>query len=179
MRISAPEYYGLRCILALAQTGVKGQLSIPEVAEKEGLSVPYASKLLSVLRQTGLVRAVRGRGGGFCIARQPDRINLLEVITALGGPLMLPNHCSRYSGQLEKCIHTGSCSVQSAWLRLAGHTARFLRSITLDDILRGSNLDDTPEEELRVFTVDLPPDDKADQTQKKGKRRGVTITHKD
>src|SRR5512141_1068447 len=105
MRISAVEEYGLRCLLALARKGPKDQLSISEIAEQEGLSVPYASKLLAILRRAGLVTAERGRGGGFSIAREPKEINLYEVMTSLGGPLIDPNHCQKYSGQLNQCVH--------------------------------------------------------------------------
>jgi Rrf2 family iron-sulfur cluster assembly transcriptional regulator len=56
MRISAVEEYGLRCLVALARKGPDSQLSISEIAELEGLSVPYASKLLAILRRAGLVR---------------------------------------------------------------------------------------------------------------------------
>ncbi len=142
MRISALEEYGLRCLVALAKAGSGGQLSISDISEKEGLSVPYTSKLLSILRKSGLVTAMRGRGGGFCIAREPKDINLLEVITALGGPLIDPNHCVKFSGQLEKCIHTDDCSVQYTLAGLSKIVGEFLSSSTLEDIINGSNIND-------------------------------------
>ncbi len=142
MRISALEEYGLRCLVSLAKAGCEGQLSISDISEKEGLSVPYTSKLLSILRKSGLVTAVRGRGGGFCIARDPKEINLLEVITALGGPLIDPNHCDKFSGQLDKCIHTDNCSVQYTLAGLSKIVGQFLTSSTLEDILNGSNFND-------------------------------------
>ncbi len=142
MRISALEEYGLRCLVSLAKAGKDRQLSISEISEKEGLSIPYASKLLSILRKSGLVTAVRGRGGGFCIAREPKEINLLEVITALGGPLIDPNHCAKFSGQLDKCIHTDNCSVQYTLAGLSKIVGEFLSSSTLEDIIKGSNIND-------------------------------------
>lgn len=140
MRISALEEYGLRCLLSLARVGVDGQLSIAEMAEKEGISVPYASKLLSILRGTGLVQAVRGRGGGFGIARPADQINLLEVITALGGPLIDSDHCHKFSGQRDKCVHTANCSVHYTLIGLSRLIGEFLSSVTLADILSGPEL---------------------------------------
>lgn len=150
MRISALEEYGLRCLISLAKEGMEGQLSISDIAEREGLSVPYTSKLLSILRQSQLVTAVRGRGGGFCIARQPNEINLLEVITALGGPLIDSNHCDRFSGQLEKCIHTDNCSVHYTLMGLAKIVAQFLSSSTLQDIIEGNTLDEITNIESKV-----------------------------
>ncbi|MEW6411528.1 MAG: Rrf2 family transcriptional regulator [Candidatus Zixiibacteriota bacterium] len=138
MRISALEEYGLRCLLSLAQVGPGGQLSISDIAEREGISVPYASKLLSLLRKTGLVEAVRGRSGGFSIARPASEITLFDVITALGGPLIDPDHCRKYSGHLDKCIHTGDCSVHHTLVGLSRLVSDFLGKTTLESIMNGS-----------------------------------------
>ncbi len=153
MRITALEEYGLRCLLALAREGTDGQLSISMIAEKEGLSIPYASKLLSLLRQAGLVNAVRGRGGGFCIARAPEEINLLDVITGLGGPLIDPNHCRRYTGQLDKCVHTDDCSVHYTLVGLARYVGEFLSNMSLRNVMDGADLDRISRIETRVQLV--------------------------
>ena len=140
MRITALEEYGLRCLVALAREGKGGQLSISDIAEAEGLSIPYASKLLSSLRKVGLVDSVRGRGGGFCIAREASEITLLDVITGLGGPLIDPKHCERFSGQLSKCVHVDNCSVHYILGSLAGYMADFLCRTTIQNIIDGVDL---------------------------------------
>jgi Rrf2 family protein len=137
VRISALEEYGLRCLLALAKEGMDSQLSINDIAEREALSVPYASKLLSLLRKARLVSSVRGRKGGFCIARPADQITLYEVITALGGPLIDPDHCTRFSGQLDVCVHSEGCTVHHVLGSLAGYIESYLRNTTLRDVLEG------------------------------------------
>ena len=135
MRISALESYGLRCLLALARKGSDGQLTIPAIARAEGLSIPYTSKLLSILRKSGLITSVRGRGGGFCIARPPDEITLHDVLTVLGGPLIEPDHCSRHSGQLEECVRAERCSIHALLGDLANYVGDFLSQTTLQSIL--------------------------------------------
>lgn len=137
MRISAIEEYGLRCLLALAKTGQEGQLSISEIAHQEGISIPYASKLLSILRRAGLARAERGRGGGFTISRDPEQISLYEVLTSLGGPLIDPKHCQKYTGQREQCVHIGECSVHDVLGGLAGYIQEFLGATSLQELIVG------------------------------------------
>ena len=154
MRITALEKYGLRCLLALAKAGPEKQLSISEIAEKEGLSIPYTSKLLSILRKAQLVKAVRGRKGGFCISRSPESINLLEIITALGGPLIEPEHCSKFSGQMETCVHFEKCSVIYIFNGLAGYIGDYLNKTTLDDILNGSILEKVKRIKSKVHISD-------------------------
>lgn len=158
MRISALEEYGLRCLLALARRGPDGQMSISEVAEQEGLSVPYASKLLSILRKEGLVTAERGRTGGFTIARAPKEINLLEVITALGGPLIDPHHCEKFTGQLDRCVHEDQCSVHNVLDGLAGFISEQLRARTLQEVLdEQDSLGEGLSDSSVVLTVQKPP----------------------
>jgi Rrf2 family protein len=135
MRISSLEEYGLRCMMALARIGQDGQLSIPEIAKSEGLSIPYASKLLSILRKAKLVTAVRGRGGGFCISRSAAEVTFLDVILALGGPMIDPDHCNRFSGNEEECVHIDDCSVHSFFNSLAGFVEDMLSRTSLQDML--------------------------------------------
>lgn len=137
MRITAIEEYGLRCLLALARQGQGEQLSIAEIAEKEGLSVPYASKLLSILRKAKIVTAVRGRTGGFMIPRPLDQISLYEVLTVLGGPLIDPKHCQKHSGLLDECVHLNNCSVHDVLGGLAGYIQEFLNDTSLQDLAFG------------------------------------------
>ena len=155
MRITALDEYGLRCLVTLAKAGPEGQLSIADIADKEGLSIPYASKLLAILRKAKLVDAVRGRGGGFRIAREPEKINILDVITAMGGPLIDPDHCAKYSGQLDKCIHTDNCSVQYTLAGLARFVGEFLSKTTVADVVNNTQL-----HELASITsnVSIPPE---------------------
>ncbi len=137
MRISSTEEYGLRCLLTLAREGREAQLSIPEIAEREGISTAYATKLLSTLRKAELVKSERGRKGGFSIRRDPAEINLLQVITALGGPLLDPDHCSKKTGQLDVCVHGEHCSVHDILGGVAGYVGDFLSKTSLQDILDG------------------------------------------
>jgi Rrf2 family iron-sulfur cluster assembly transcriptional regulator len=137
MRITAIEEYGLRCLLTLARKGPGKQLTIPEIAELEGLSVPYATKLLSVLRKAGFVTSERGRTGGFTITRPLDQISLYEVLVALGGPLIDPAHCQRHSGQLEQCVHIQNCSVHDVLGGLAGYIKEFLTDTSLQELAFG------------------------------------------
>ncbi len=68
MKITALEEYGLRCMIALAQNWPEKSMTMPEISAKEGLSIPYVGKLLMLLKRAGLVKALRGRNGGFTLA---------------------------------------------------------------------------------------------------------------
>ncbi|HYY57081.1 MAG TPA: Rrf2 family transcriptional regulator, partial [Pyrinomonadaceae bacterium] len=61
MKVSAQEEYGLRCLLQLAQAASRGEsLTLAQIAEREGISVANAGKLLWILNKAGLVQSLRG-----------------------------------------------------------------------------------------------------------------------
>ena len=121
MKITAQEEYGLRCLLRLARTGAGQSLTIPEIAAAEGLSIAYVAKLLSVLRQAGLIESVRGRAGGYRFAGNAAEIGLGSVLMALGEPLFAdPSYCQRHAGTETDghCVHESGCTLRGLWQTL-------------------------------------------------------------
>src|SRR5579864_4340632 len=97
MKITAQEEYGLRCLLRLARADAS--LTLPELADAEGLSVPHVAKLMAVLRQAGLVDSVRGRAGGYLLAKAPEEIRLGSLLLTLGEPLFdEADYCQKHAG---------------------------------------------------------------------------------
>jgi Rrf2 family protein len=140
MKITAQEEYGLRCLLRLAKAADGQSLTLPEVAAAEGLSVPYAAKLLAVLRRAGLIDSVRGRAGGYRLAQAPASIGLGSLLLVLGEPLFdEPSYCERHAGSGTagaSCVHHGACSLRALWLTLEQWIRGTLDQITLADLLQ-------------------------------------------
>src|SRR5581483_8760912 len=139
MKITAQEEYGLRCLLRLARAGDGQSLTIPEIAAVEGLSAPYAAKILAVLRQVGLIESARGRAGGYRLARNPADIGLGSVLRALGEPLYdEPGYCQRHAGSETEgqCVHLGDCTLRALWQTLEHWMGHLLDQISLADLLQ-------------------------------------------
>src|SRR5262249_56836544 len=82
MKLTAHEEYGFRC---LVQLGRHESLTIPEISSAEGISQAYVAKLLRTLRQSGFIKAARGKTGGDSLARSAGQNVVGGVLTALGG----------------------------------------------------------------------------------------------
>jgi len=136
MRISATEEYGLRCMILLARGGSHASLTLAEIGEKEGLSVPYIGKLLGILKQQNLVSAVRGRNGGYELARPAAQITLKQVFDALGEPLFGAGHCEKFTSGAKagECIHLDDCTVRDVWSTFNVMIRDVLERITLEDL---------------------------------------------
>ncbi len=139
MKISAQEEYGVRCLLRLARAG-GGPLTIPEIASAEDLSPSYAGKLLTLLRQQGLVEAERGRTGGYRLTSPPSEIRLGTALLALGEPLFEGDgYCEKHAGPETSgpCVHRGGCGLRGLWEALEGWMRHILDQVTLQDLLTG------------------------------------------
>jgi Rrf2 family protein len=139
MKITAQEEYGLRCLLRLARAGEGQALTIPEIAEAEQLSPPYVAKLLSVLRQAGLITSVRGRTGGYHLARSASEVRLGEIMRALGEPLFEdPEYCERHASPDNggACVHSNGCTLRVIWQTLENWMRHLLDQLTLADLLQ-------------------------------------------
>jgi Rrf2 family iron-sulfur cluster assembly transcriptional regulator len=137
MRITALEEYGIRCMVLMARHGHESSLTLTEFAEHERLSIPYAAKLLALLKKSGLVKSVRGRNGGYILARIPEKIFLNEIFDSLGDRVFSLDHCDRYTGNDDFCVHTDDCSVRHIWMSFDGFISNMLSRITLAEVASG------------------------------------------
>jgi Rrf2 family protein len=159
MKITAQEEYGLRCLLRLARAGAGQALTIPEIAESEKLSSPYVAKLLAVLRQAGLITSVRGRTGGYLLARPVGEVRLGDVMRALGEPLFEdPSYCERHASPETDgaCVHSHGCTLRVVWQTLEQWMRRFLDRVTLADLLQSQEqITERLHAHLQAETVEL------------------------
>ena len=130
MKVSSQEEYGLRCLVQLARVPAGQSLTLTQMAEREGISVANAGKLLWILNKAGLVLSHRGTKGGYYLARPAAEIRLSEIIKVLDEDAV-QTHCKSYTGVLEVCVHTGDCGIRPIIVGLHEIVHKALSEITL------------------------------------------------
>ena len=134
MKISAQEEYGLRCLLQLAFLSEGDNLTLPQIAGREGISTANAGKLMWLLNKAGFVSATRGTKGGYALARPATEIRLNEVIKVLDADV-LNKHCESYTGILDSCVHKGDCGIRPVIVGLHEIVENALSQITLAQLV--------------------------------------------
>ena len=140
MKISSQEEYGLRCLVQVARDAGERPLPISEIAMQEGLSVEYVGKLLMKLRKGGLVDSVRGKAGGYVLARPPEEISLKLVLDVLSEPIYDPAYCKRFSGTETTCVHVDECGIRPIWSIVNRFLADALSGVTIADLIESEVL---------------------------------------
>ena len=134
MKISAQEEYGLRCLVQLANLQGGESLTLPQIAEREGISTANAGKLMWLLNKAGFVNSTRGTKGGYYLSRPAGEIRLNEIIKVLDEEV-LSAHCDSFTGVMDKCVHTGDCGIRPVIVGLHEIVENALSKITLAQLV--------------------------------------------
>lgn len=132
MKISAKARYGLRILLdvALHETHARPR-TIKEIADAQGISEKFISRIVVPLRERGMIKSERGKLGGFRLAQAPSDITLLAVIETLQGPVSLVDCVVDKAG----CVRSGTCVARSVWTDVNTAVRAALRGMTLETVL--------------------------------------------
>ncbi|MBI4801934.1 MAG: Rrf2 family transcriptional regulator [Elusimicrobia bacterium] len=119
-------------VRALAHLGDKAgeRLSVSDLVRAVGVSRPFLRKILQKLEQAGILESRKGRGGGFKLARPPERIMLGEVRTVFQGPLKTENCLFG----VRLCYDYKTCRLRRKMRDIEGRLARELDAITIQSL---------------------------------------------
>ena len=135
MKFSPQEEYGLRCLMQLARHGPQASLTISQLGQLEGITVPNVAKIMRLLRRGGLVRSTRGQAGGYSLARPPQEIVVGDVLATLGPRLFDSRFCERHAGGELPCTHVSDCSIRPVLSQLQDVVDTVMGRLTLDQLL--------------------------------------------
>jgi Rrf2 family protein len=126
--------YAVRLMVNLAKKYGDGPVSTRTAATEEQVSYQLACKLMQSLQKAGLLRSAMGPMGGFSLNRKPSKISLLDIISAIQGPISV----SRCVLIPKICTRSKNCSVRDKLAILQKSINDSLAKITLDELVRES-----------------------------------------
>jgi iron-sulfur cluster assembly transcription factor IscR len=133
MKLNTKGRYAVMAMADIAERGQGKAIAMAHIAERQHISLPYLEQLFSKLRQSGLVRSMRGPGGGYVLSRPADAIYVGEIMQAVGEPVKM-TRCDRDVSD-GGCIGGDDCITHTLWNALSDHIYGFLNSISLQDVL--------------------------------------------
>jgi Rrf2 family protein len=83
-----------------------------------------------------MVKSVRGRKGGYQLARPAEHINVGAALASLGDSLYSTEFCGEHRGITRTCVRNDDCSIRSLWMAVDRAVQRALQSTKLSDLLR-------------------------------------------
>ena len=135
MMVSTKGRYALTVMVDLARNGGEGYVSLSDIAEREELSMKYLESIIAVLNKGGLLESLRGKNGGYKLARDPADYTINEILLLTEGTLA-PVSCIMQEG--VECDKAATCSTLPLWAGLDGVIENYLSNITLEDVINGN-----------------------------------------
>ena len=133
MKLTTKGRYAVTALLDLALHDSEGPVCLSEIATRQDISLPYLEQLFTRLRRHGLVASTRGPGGGYNLGKPAAEIPVAEIISAVDESF----DATRCGG--ERDCHGGkSCLTHELWEDLSREVHRFLRGVTLAQLMQSS-----------------------------------------
>lgn len=136
MKLSTKGRYGLRALIDLALYSESEAVSISSISAREDISVSYLEQLVAKLKKAGLVKSIRGAGGGYQIARPVDTISVGDILRALEGSLDAVD-CPGTEGT-DGCESADSCVTRFVWEKINASITEAVDDISLEQLVEES-----------------------------------------
>jgi Rrf2 family protein len=135
--LSHKTKYALKALFVMSADYGHGPLLISEIAERGNIPKRFLELILLELKNHGVLRSKKGKGGGYVLSQSPDEISVGHVIRMLEGPLA-PLPCASKTGyeKCEDCPDEKTCGVRLLMKQVRDQTAAILDSASFADMLK-------------------------------------------
>ena len=134
MKLTSKGRYAVTAILDIALFGSDHPVTLSEISERQSISLSYLEQLFARLRRHGLVKSVRGPGGGYRLGHPATEISIGMVIAAVNEKIAV----TRCLGQ-GNCQNGQECLTHHLWEELSDRIENFLNEITLAELVDKHN----------------------------------------
>jgi Rrf2 family protein len=118
MRLSTKSRYGLRALFDIAYNCGDKPSQIQDISRRQQISPRYLEQIFQNLKRAGILKSKRGPQGGYCLARKPEEITVLEILNATEQDILLVD-CAGVTPKKRRrkteCPFEGNCVTQTVW----------------------------------------------------------------
>jgi len=155
MRLSTKSRYAVTAMLDLTLNGTRGPVTLSDISDNQSISLSYLEQLFAALRSKGLVRGVRGPGGGYYLGRDAADITVADVICAV-------DEWVEYTrARAEQQPAETECTTRSLWDDLSNQIFEFVDNISLKELVERGLVRQSAAEEKIVKPIVLSLRDQA------------------
>ena len=132
MKLSTKGRYAVMAMVDLAQQSDGRPIALADVAKRQEISLSYLEQPFAQLRRFGLVKSVRGPGGGYLLSAPADKTRISDIVMAVDEPIRT-TRCT--PGSPEGCrANRERCATHNLWEALGNRIFAFLNAITVADV---------------------------------------------
>jgi Rrf2 family protein len=128
--------YSILAMVRLAREFGKGTLMINEIAESEKIPKRFLEGILLELKKNGYLGSNLGKSGGYYMIKNPDDVNLLEIIRLFEGSIaLMPCTSEKYYRPCEQCKDEVTCTIRHTFYDIRQYTFNKLAATSLASLI--------------------------------------------
>ena len=131
MVVSTKGRYALRVMIDIAKYGTDSYVTLSGIAERQGLSEKYLESIIKMLVQNGLVKGLRGKNGGYKLAKDANEITAWDIISVTENDFYVVA-CMNPDG--PKCDRINKCVTLPMWKEFSEEMEAFFKKYTIADL---------------------------------------------
>jgi Rrf2 family protein len=141
MKLSTRSRYAARAIIEIARQKGDTPITRKTICESQDISSSYLENILIILKNQGIIKTIRGPRGGYVLAKEPEDINMYDIVRAFEGSISAvhcvddPQNCPRYE----------NCPTKVVWEALMKSQRDVLKSFTIGQLMKGAEANSNPE----------------------------------
>ncbi len=133
MKISTKGRYAIRLMIDLAEHNNGEFITLMDIAERQEISEKYLESIVSILSKNSLLVSLRGKGGGYKLARDPEDYTVGSILRLTEGSLS-PVSC--LEGEVNNCERSSYCQTLKMWEGLGKLINDYFDGITIADLAK-------------------------------------------
>jgi Rrf2 family transcriptional regulator, cysteine metabolism repressor len=130
MKLSTKGRYGARAMIDIAMHTAAGPSLMKDISKRQNITPKYLDHILSSLRKAGLLKNIRGKGGGYMLSRPASAITLKDIVEAVEGTIS-PVECVDNPAYCDKLY---TCPTRDVWDKVKKAIGDVLESTTLESL---------------------------------------------
>ncbi|MBT4182762.1 MAG: Rrf2 family transcriptional regulator [Nitrosomonadales bacterium] len=131
MKLTTKGRFAVTAMLDLALNEKDKPIKLSEISKRQSISLSYLEQLFGKLRKQGLVKSVRGPGGGYFIAKEHNTISIKNIISSVDEQID-----ATQCGGTENCNEGHQCITHNLWTTLNAKILNYLNTTTLDELVK-------------------------------------------
>lgn len=154
MRLTTKSRYGLRALFDIAYNCGGMPAQIQDISRRQQISPRYLEQIFQNLKRADILKSKRGPQGGYCLARKPEEITVLEILNATEQDVLLVDCAGgkKKSKRSAECPFEGRCVTQTVWEEASAQLNTLFSGMTLQTLCqRGLDMGIKKEQDSRFM----------------------------
>lgn len=134
--LSKKTKYAIKALIVLGKNVDKPHMQIAQIAEQENIPRKFLESILLELRNAGILRSIKGAGGGYILNKAPQEILLSTILRLTDGPIaMVPCASINFYHKCEECQDEQTCSIRAAFIAIREASLKIMTETSIGDMI--------------------------------------------